>query len=77
METKNVPADAEIVDENDDVPDLVSDDESVSSPKAEVWTNFHLPRIEMRFDLPPWFAAFTLVVVAYVITTTAETCRCR
>jgi hypothetical protein len=72
MDTKDVPAEAEIID--DDVPDLISDEEVDSSPRPEVW---YLPRIEMRFDLPPWFAAFTLAIVAHVITSTAETCRCR
>ncbi len=67
---------AEIKDSPVEDEDLVSDAES-SIVMNDTWTDFHLPRIHMRFDLPPWFAAWTLVVVAYVITSTAESCRCR
>lgn len=58
---------------------LVEDESDAESSIAsnDVWMDFQLPRIHMRFDLPPWFAAWSLVVVAYVITSTAETCRCR
>lgn len=62
---------AEIKDEN-----LVTEEEEVQSTTPDTWLPF-IPRIHVQLDLPPWFAAWTLAVVAYVITSTVESCRCR
>jgi hypothetical protein len=78
---------ADSQDARNDVPDLVSetDPDLVSDAESSVMTDDVLdavglsstPRIRMWLDIPPWLAALTLALTAHVLTTTAETCRCR
>lgn len=59
--------------------DLVSDAES-SVNTEDVWNAISLPnrpKIHMQFDIPMWFAAWSMIIVSYVITSTTEMCRCR
>jgi len=61
------------------MPDLVSvDSESVTTDDVlEAVGLSRVPRIRVWLDIPPWLAAFTLALTAHVLTSIAETCRCR
>lgn len=78
MDKQTSTQDAHIEDD-DSVPDLVSDTES-SVHTEDVLDSVglsNIPRIRVWLDIPPWLAALTLALTAHVLTTTVESCRCR
>lgn len=79
MEEKQADSQDARIEDDESVPDLVSDAES-SVHTEDVLDSIgmsNIPRIRVWLDIPPWLAAFALALTAHVLTTTVESCRCR